>query len=59
MLEERENGLYEIDDDGNETCLENYNDGYYHVFSDSYQYPDANLIVTFSRRGPGKTTGAC
>lgn len=58
MLEERENGLYEINDDGSERLLEDYNDGYYHVFSDSCQYPNANLIVTFSRRGPGKTTGA-
>lgn len=58
MLEERADGLYEIDEDGVENILEDYNDGYYHVFSDVYQYPDANVLITYSRRGPGKTTGA-
>lgn len=53
VLTESEEGLY-INDD----LVEDYNDGYYHVFQDAYKYPDATVIVSYSRRGPGKTTGA-
>lgn len=34
---------------------EKLDDGYYHVFNDLIQYPDAVIIVCWSKRGPGKT----
>lgn len=34
---------------------EDFNDGYYHFRKDLEEYPDAGLIATWSRRGPGKT----
>lgn len=37
---------------------ENYFDGYYHIAKDLEDYPDANVFVVYSRRGPGKTYGA-
>ena len=58
MLEEREDGLYNVKEDGEEIIIEDYNDGYYHIFQDAYKYQDANVIIVYSRRGPGKTTGA-
>lgn len=58
MLEEREDGLYDVNEVGVESIVEDYKDGYYHVFEDVYKYPEANVLVAYSRRGPGKTTGA-
>lgn len=58
MLEERQDGLYDVNEEGVESILEDYNDGYYHVFADVYKYPQANVLISYSRRGPGKTTGA-
>lgn len=58
MLEERADGLYDVNEEGVESILEDYNDGYYHVFADVYKYPQANVLISYSRRGPGKTTGA-
>ena len=37
---------------------ENYNDGYYHVSRDILDYPDATILIVWSRRGPGKTYSA-
>lgn len=37
---------------------EDYNDGFYHVAKDVEDYPDATIIVVWSKRGPGKTYGA-
>ena len=37
---------------------ENYNDGYYHIGKDIEDYPDAVIVITWSRRGPGKTYSA-
>lgn len=37
---------------------ENYNDGYYHISKDVKDYPDATIIIVWSRRGPGKTYGS-
>ena len=34
-----------------------FNDGYYHVYKDILDYPDAVIIVAWSFRGPGKTYG--
>lgn len=34
---------------------EDFSDGYYHFRKDLEEYPDAGLIATWSRRGPGKT----
>ena len=42
----------------NDIANENYNDGYYHIGKDVEDYPDAVIIITWSRRGPGKTYGA-
>ena len=58
MLEERKDGLYDVNEVGVESILEDYEDGYYHVFQDVYKYPESNVLVAYSRRGPGKTTGA-
>ena len=38
-----------------ENYSEDFNDGYYHVGKDIEDYPDAWCIVTWSKRGPGKT----
>ena len=35
----------------------NFDDGYYHVAKDIHDFPDAWCIITWSKRGPGKTTG--
>lgn len=37
---------------------EDFNDGYYHLRKDIYEYPAAWLYVVYSRRGPGKTYSA-
>lgn len=37
------------------TDKEDFNDGYYHYAKDEAEYPDAGMIVCWSRRGPGKT----
>lgn len=42
----------------NITDPENYADGYYHVGKDIESYPDAVVIIVWSRRGPGKTYSA-
>ena len=42
----------------NELPPENYNDGYYHIGKDFEDYPDAVIIIVWSRRGPGKTYGS-
>lgn len=34
---------------------EDYNDGYYHVSKDVIEYPDAIILIIWSKRGPGKT----
>ncbi|MBO7732470.1 MAG: hypothetical protein J6S67_07950 [Methanobrevibacter sp.] len=34
---------------------EKLDDGYYHIFNDLIKYPDAVIIVCWSKRGPGKT----
>lgn len=36
---------------------ENFNDGYYHIYKDIEDYPEAVVYCTYSRRGPGKTYG--
>lgn len=35
-----------------------YDDGYYHIAKDVEDYPNATIIIVYSRRGPGKTYGA-
>lgn len=42
----------------NITDPENYADGYYHIGKDIEDYPDAVVIIVWSRRGPGKTYSA-
>ena len=34
---------------------EDLGDNYYHVLNDILKYPDAVIIITYSKRGPGKT----
>lgn len=34
---------------------EKLDDGYYHIFNDLLQYPDAVIVLCWSKRGPGKT----
>lgn len=34
-----------------------FNDGYYHVYKDILDYPEAIFIIAWSFRGPGKTYG--
>ncbi len=34
---------------------EDYNDGYYHISKDINNYPEADIIIVWSPRGPGKT----
>lgn len=38
--------------------IEDYNDGYYHISKDVHDYPEAVIIIVWSRRGPGKTYSA-
>ena len=37
---------------------EDYNDGYYHLSKDINDYPDADIFIIWSPRGPGKTYSA-
>lgn len=38
--------------------VENYNDGYYHFGKDFEDYPEADIFIVWSKRGPGKTYSA-
>lgn len=51
---EKKDGLY----DNGGIRVEDYNDGYYHVFQDCFEHPSYQIYLAYSRRGPGKTTSA-
>ena len=42
-------------DEANDIYLYDFDDGYYHFYKDVLEYPEADIIVCWSRRGPGKT----
>ena len=42
-------------DEVNDIYLYDFDDGYYHFYKDVIDYPDADIYVVWSRRGPGKT----